>query len=182
MSDQDLGKKLVEEMEFESFPDEYKRITGLRLKQISRSERPDIVCLRSDGIEVGVELTKVIEDPDSRLWGRILDRQDYADPFDTAIRLQEAVYRKEEKRSRGRWYLPGHTILVLQLMDAPIEDVAPHLDEETIDEMSDTGFFEIWVADYTVHEAYGTVQLFGIKPRQWRGLHDHAWSGTKPYG
>ncbi|MEW6681641.1 MAG: hypothetical protein AB1451_01795 [Nitrospirota bacterium] len=182
MSDQELGKKLVEEMEFEPFPDEYRRITGLRLRQISRSERPDIVCLRSDGIEVGIELTKVMEDPESRMWGRILNRSDYADPVDAAIRLQEVVYRKEAKRSGGRWHLPDNIMLVLQLMDVPIEDVAPHLDEEIIDEMSGTGFFEIWVADYTVQEAYGTVQLFGIKPRQWRGLHNHAWSGMKPYG
>ena len=182
MADQNLGKKLVEEMQFEPFPDEYKRVTGLRLKQIGRNERPDIVCLRSDGIEIGVELTKVMEDPASRMWGRILDREDYANALDTAIRLQEAVYQKEEKRSCGHWYLPDSTILVLQLMDAPIEDVAPYLDVQIIDEISGTGFFEIWVADYTVHEAYGTVQLFGIKPRQWRGLHEHAWSGTKPYG
>lgn len=182
MSDQDLGKKLIEEMEFEPFPDEYERVTGLRLEQIGRSERPDLLCLRSDGIEVGIELTKVMEDPASRMWKRILDREEYADMFDTVIRLQEAVYQKEEKRSYGRWYLPTSTILVLQLMDAPIESVALHLDKQIIDEMSRTGFLEIWVADYTVREAYGTIQLFGIKPRQWLGLHDHVWSGTKPYG
>lgn len=182
MSDQDLGKKLVEEMDFEPLPDEYYRVTGLRLDLRARGERPDFLCSRSDGAKLGLELTKVMVDPESRFWLRTLKGEQYVDPVDTAVRLQEAVYRKDAKRALPDWNLPDRTVLVLQLMDTPIAEVAPHLDKQLLDEMSTTGFLEIWVADYTVRKAFATVQLFGIKPGKWRGLHPHAWEGTKPYG
>jgi hypothetical protein len=166
VSEADYGKKLVEEMELDPFLAEYSSVTGRALVQVGRSERPDFVCWDCEREEIGLELVKVM----------------FAGPVDTVIHLQEAVYRKEEKRREPDWLHPERNILVLQLMDVPIEEVASLLDTSILDELSGTGFLEIWVADYTVMEAFRTVQLFGIKPQEFRGLHNHRRSGTKPYG
>jgi len=71
---------------------------------------------------------------------------------------------------------------VLQLMDSSIDQVVSFLEKQVIKELNETGFFEIWLADYTILEAFGTVQLYGIKPEKWRGIHDHSRTGNKPYG
>jgi hypothetical protein len=62
------------------------------------------------------------------------------------------------------------------------EEMADYLSEDIMDEMAATGFREIWVADYSPMEPYGEIQLIGVKPRRWRGLHRHALYGTNPYG
>src|SRR5206468_8632345 len=109
--------------------------------------------------------------------------RDYADPGDAAIHLEEAICLKEKKRRRPDWKLPNCTILVVQIVDAPIQSVACFLDRQVLDELfSSAGFCEIWLADYTVAERFQTVQLFGIKPRRWQGLHDHLRTGSKHYG
>lgn len=182
MSDQDYGKKLVEEAELEAFLHEYRHVTGNDLQILARSERPDFICGTRDGAVVGVELTKVVEDPDTRSWRTIINKQDYADEMGTAIQLQELIYRKDAALSAPRWHLPDRTILVIQLMDSSLELVAPFLDEQVLEELCSTGFIEIWLADYTLIEPYGTVQLFGVKPKEWQGLHLHSRNGTKPYG
>lgn len=182
MSDQEYAKKLVEEADLEPFLPEYRLVTGLALHLIDCRERLDFVCRRSDGTELGIELCKVTVDPESRFCRRILDRQEYMEPTDTVMLLQELVYRKDAKRSSNGWALPNRTLLLLQLMELPVEELAPLLEEQILDELARTGFLEIWIADYTIREAYGTVQVFGIKPERWRGVHDHSMTGSKPYG
>jgi hypothetical protein len=98
------------------------------------------------------------------------------------LALQELVYRKDAKRASPEWTLPDRAMLVLQLMDYPIDEVAASLDQEVLREMCKTEFLEIWLADDTILDAYSTVQLFGIKPTEWQGLHPHSRAGTKPYG
>jgi hypothetical protein len=50
-------------------------------------------------------------------------------------------------------------------------------------ECAATGFTEIWLADLTTIDAFHTVQLFGVKPKEFVGLHAmrrlRSW---KPYG
>ena len=92
------------------------------------------------------------------------------------------VYRKEKKRSEPDWGYRDRTILVLMLVDSRVDEMEPFLDQEIIAEMNSTGFFEIWLADYTIREAYGTVRLYGVKPEKWQGLHNHSMTGNKPYG
>ena len=60
--------------------------------------------------------------------------------------------------------------------------MAEYLDDQLMDEMSETGFREIWICDYSLMDAYGTVQLIGVKPKRWRGSHPHRFYGRKPYG
>ena len=182
LSDQENGKKQVEEMELEPFLKEYKCITGLTLQLVDRSERPDFIAQRSDGTRLGIELSKIMRDPQSAFWARVLSGEGFADPVETTIHLQELVYRKDAKRSGSGWTLPECTVLVLQLMDSSIDQLVLFLDDQVIKELNETGFFEIWLADYTILEAFGTIQLYGIKPKRWQGLHNHSRTGNKPYG
>jgi len=182
LSDQEYGKKLVEEMDLEPFLKEYEWVTGLVLQLINRTERPDFIVQRSDRTQLGIELTKVMRDPESAFWARVLSGEEFADPVETAIHLQELIYRKDAKRSGSGWTLPDRTVLVLQLMDSSIDQVVLFLDDQVIKELNETGFFEIWLADYTILEAFGTIHLYGIKPEKWQGLHSHSRTGNKPYG
>ena len=38
------------------------------------------------------------------------------------------------------------------------------------------------LADSSPMDPYGTVQLIGVKPKRWRGVHPHRFYGRKPYG
>jgi hypothetical protein len=79
MSDQNVGKKMVEEMELEPFLSEYSRITGKVLEPIEAGERPDFILSDAEGRRVGVELVKAMLDPESSMWRRILDKLDFVD-------------------------------------------------------------------------------------------------------
>ena len=94
LSNQDIGKKAVEENDLEPFLKEYERITNFSLKIIERTERPDFIVQRSDGTQLGIELTKVMRDPESTFWARVLNGEEQADPIDTVIRLQELINLK----------------------------------------------------------------------------------------
>jgi hypothetical protein len=117
-----------------------------------------------------------------RRWDIILGREGLLHGQDAAILVQEAAYRKEKKRASAGWWHPKSTILVIQLIGSDGEQMAKHLDDELMDEMEETGFREIWIADYSPMEPHGTVQLIGVKPKRWRGPHPHRFDGMKPYG
>lgn len=182
MSESDNGKKLVEGMALELFLAEYQHITGRHIEDYVPSERPDFLCIDTAGDKFGIELVRVMLAPESLMWLRILKYEEFADPLDTYIRVQEAIDRKDYLRRTDGWSCPDNTVLVLQLMDSPIEAVAKFFCSEVIEVAEASGFSEIWVADYTVEEAYSTVQLYGIKPECYRGLHDRALGSSKPYG
>ncbi len=182
MSDQQQGKKFEEEIALELFNKEYKHITGLYFENIENSEQPDFIVYRSDGLKLGIELTKVMRDPESAFWDNVFKGEDFFDPLDSLLNLQILILAKDEKRSNLNWKLPNRTILLLQLMDSSLQQVFQMLDEKIIKELNSTGFFEIWVGDYTILEAYGTIQLCCIKPQIWQGLYNHINIGKKPYG
>ena len=46
----------------------------------------------------------------------------------------------------------------------------------------ETGFLEVWLADYTGIEAYGDIELFGLKPEKYWGFHERESPSLKPYG
>jgi hypothetical protein len=71
---------------------------------------------------------------------------------------------------------------VIQLIGSDGEEMAEYLDDQLMDEMAETGFREIWISDHSSVEPYGTVQLIGVKPKRWRGVHRHRFHGTEPYG
>lgn len=182
MSEKNYEKKLIEEEALNLFFAEYKHISGRRIESCVQSERPDFICVDTDGVSFGIELVRVMLDPESLSFLRILKSKEFADPFDTYIRMQEIIDRKDYLRQTSGWSYPENTVLVLQLMDAPIATVAKFICSEVENVAEATGFLEIWIADYTVEEAYSTVQLYGLKPECYLGLHDRTLGSTKPYG
>jgi hypothetical protein len=177
----DDGRKMVEAMALEPFLDEYKHVTGVELTALTASERPDFIC-RRQGRRVGLEVVRAMQHPVQRRWRMILGEDGQLDGLDAALLVQEAVYAKERKRASAGWQYPDRTILVVQLLGADGEETAEYLDDQLMHEMSATGFREIWIADYSPMEPYGTVQLVGVKPKRWRGAHRHRAYGMKPYG
>jgi hypothetical protein len=177
----DDGKKMVEREEAELFLAEYAHVTGVELTLVGAGERPDFVCEKR-GRRYGLELVKAMQDPGQRRDEVILGGDGRLHGLDAALLVQEAAYAKEVKRVSPGWRYPNSTILVIELIGSDGEEMAGYLDDQLMDEMGQTGFREIWVADYSPMEAYGTIQLIGIKPKRWRGPHQHQLYGTKPYG
>lgn len=181
-----LGDKLIEEDAVNHFIREYEQLTGLNLRLspgFLLTERPDFSALRSDGLELGIETTKIMRDPDSAFLDRSLFDLEFQKPEDAVHEIQRLVYSKEAKRCSSGWKYPDSTLLLLQLMDAEMDRVASCLDSEILDEMcQNTGLFEIWIADFTKLEPFGGVQLFGIKSEKWQGLHPLSTRSLKPYG
>jgi hypothetical protein len=173
----DDGKKMVEREDAWLFLEEYTHATGVEMTLVAVGERPDFAC-EKEGQRYGLELVKVMRNPVLRGLGG--DNQLHGQ--DAARMVQETVYAKEEKRASAGWHFPESTILVVQLVDSDGEELLDHLDNQLMDEMSETGFCEIWIADDSPMGPFGTVQLIGIKPECWRGLHRHSSYGMKPYG
>lgn len=175
-------KKDEEREALDYFLAEYEITTGNKLTVLHESESPDFLCANAAGKQIGVELVRAMKNPELMSWRRILDKLDYADSLDTWIRAQEAIHRKDERRQAPHWQTPLDTILVVQLVDCPIQEVADHIEDDLVAECAATGFSEIWLADYTKLEAFGTVQLYGLKPEKFRGLHERCYGSWKPYG
>jgi hypothetical protein len=177
----DDRRKMLERHAVEPFLAEYAYITGVELTLVGAGERPDFVC-QQRGRHFGLELVKVMQDPVQRRWDLIFGGDGHLHGLEAAILVQDKVYAKDRKRASPGWRYPESTILVIQLIGSDAEEMTGHLDDQLVDEMAETGFREIWIADYSPMESYGTVQLTGVKPQPWRGVHPHRFSETKPYG
>ncbi len=178
MSEQERWKKTREEMELERFLEAYKWTTGETLEVVKPSERPDFICVRPDGSRTGVELVKVIRDPESKWADEALSGRQYMQAGEAIDWVCAAVEEKGAKRQEQDWSCQESTILVVQLMDCPLSSLLYLL--ETVDSEAH-GFREIWIADYAGIERYGIVELFGLHPPEWRGHHER-YAGRKPYG
>jgi len=177
----DDGKKMVERDGLDSFLEEYVHVTGDELTLIAASERPDFACEKRRR-RYGLEVVQAMRSPVDRRWDVVMGRDDHLHGLDAAVLVQETLYRKEKKRASAGWLFPKSTILVIQLIGSDGEEMAEYLDDQLMDEMAGTGFKEIWISDHAPMEPYGTIQLIGIKPKRWRGVHRHRFYGTKPYG
>jgi hypothetical protein len=177
----DDGKKMVEREEAEYFLAEYAHVTGIELTLVGAGERPDFVCEKR-GRRYGLELVKAMRDPVQRECDIILGNDGQLHGLDAALLVQQAAYAKEKKRASSTWRYANSTILVIQLVGSDGEEMVGYLDDQLMNEMAATGFREIWIADYSPIEPYGTIQLIGVKPKRWRGLHHHQFYGAKPYG
>lgn len=179
MSDQDVGKKMVEQSELEHFIDAYEYITGQRLIIMHVGEKPDFLCKRENGSIVGIELTKVMRDPETAQADRILKRQDYMPDTDALNFVYEAVAKKAEKIAN---WSTKDIILVLQLTDCQLSALRNVFDDSLKKDFESYGFSEIWIADYTALDAYGDIELFGLYPSKWWGYHQRRNPQRKPYG
>jgi hypothetical protein len=175
----DDGKKMVEREEAEQFLYEYIHVTGIEMDLVAIGERPDFAC-EKEGQRYGLELVKVMKNPEIRRIDALFGDA-HLHGQDAAIMVQETVFAKEEKRSKPDWTFPDKTILVLQLVGSDGEELLEYLDDQLMEEISETGFCEIWIADDSTLGPYNNVQLIGIKPKKWRGLHRHSSYGKKEY-
>ncbi|MDI7260489.1 MAG: hypothetical protein QME90_11285 [Thermodesulfobacteriota bacterium] len=182
MSDQQIGKKEEERIRLHYFLDAYEEITGEELSIVANGERPDFICKRIDGLNMGVELTKVTRDPGSAVCDRILNRREYMDPFEALDRIYMAIERKNEQRAKGDWLFSDDTILVIQLMDCTLSGLEICLGQSLQGDFADTEFTEIWIADYTEVDIYRFIELFGLHPLKWWGYYPRPDFFRKPYG
>jgi hypothetical protein len=178
MSDNDLGKKLVEEEHLLQFLDAYKTVTGIALALRSRGESPDFICAYPSGELVGVELARSPHDYEIRAHDRIWT--DCTLPsFDLLASVTSIVDQKEQKRQSHRW---PNTILVVELLDYSFESLSWASDASLADDFSNTGFHEVWLADYSTFEPFGEIRLIGLYPLRVFGVHHQPALEGKPYG
>jgi hypothetical protein len=177
-SESERSKKMHEEIELDHFLEAYQWVMDERLQVMVARERPDFLCARPDGSIIGVELVKIVRDPESAFADEVLFGRERMKPDDALNRISDVVCRKEEKRRQSGWLHPESTILVVQLMDCPTANLAWGLAPENFDPH---GFEEIWLADFSEMEAYGTVELFGLYPEHLWGRYERTNVG-KPYG
>lgn len=182
MCDKEHGKKFCEEIDLDYFREAYADVTGEHLSGGRRTERPDFICTRDTGEEVGIELVKVMRDPESATWDLLIGKRESAEAAVTFDMLWYHADRKETKRKEPDWQLPESCMLVIQLMNCPLAEFASHIDESLAADFESLGWQEIWAADFTVLDAYGEVWLFGLYPKKWWGPHVGPSAGTKPYG
>ena len=182
ISDQQIGKKENERSDLSYFLDAYEWVTGEVLVELTTSESPDFICARSNGEEIGVELVRVMRDPEEAQFDRIIDKKLEADTQETLDRIFSLIEKKEQVRSKNYGLLANKTILVLQLCDCSLWSLIPFLIDDVREDFSHYGFLEIWLGDYTEIEAYRDIELFGLFPDQWWGYHQRQNPNRKPYG
>jgi hypothetical protein len=174
MSDQEIGKQMVEQEHLDLFVDAYERATGETL-EVGRSETPDFIGEDDEGRTVGVELTQLRFTNDERDMRRALGPE----PHDAWWRLLELTQQKKELLTKGRWPECQRKILVVMLIDATIDEVAAETDT---DRPEAGGFDEIWLADYSQVEAFRAVDLFAVAHPKLEGHFATGDQGQKPYG
>jgi hypothetical protein len=182
MSDQQMGKKETERIDLDYFIKAYEWTTGERLTEISSAECPDFICSLSSGENVGVELVRVMRDPEEAQFDKIINKKYEAEPQETLDRIFELIEKKDKSRSTnyGRWV--DKTILVLSLFDCSFWSLRQFLTEDIQKDFAKHGFIEVWLADYTGKEAYRDIELFGLFPAKWWGYHQRKNPYRKPYG
>jgi hypothetical protein len=174
-------KKEREQNSLDYFLEAYERVTGEMLEVLEAIERPDFVCMRETGIKVGVELVNVRRShPKDILYGRIVEKLDFMSPEHALEMIQSVGVNKEKKRNGLDWKLPEATILLIELWDIPLAQIASFISPAIIPDLYSTGFEEIWLTDFTGLGAYGDVELFCIRPEDWAGYHRRMYQ--KPYG
>jgi len=178
MSDNDLGKKLVEEEHLFQFLDAYETVTDVALTIRSRRESPDFICALPSGGLVGVELARSPHDYEMAVHDRIWADRTLAS-FDLLASVSSIIAVKEHKRQSQRW---PNTILVVELLDYSFESLAWTSDSSRADDFSDTGFHEIWLADHSTIDPFGELRLIGLYPSRIFGIHHQPALEGKPYG
>lgn len=174
-------KKEKEQEALNYFLDAYESITGEGLEVLAATERPDFICVRKNGKQVGIELVKVRRGhPNDALWDRIIEKQDFMSLERALEMIQRVANEKEEKRKEPDWKLSESAILIIELRDIPLAGIRNCISNEILPDLFSLGFEEVWLADFSALEAYDNVELFCILPEERRGYYSR---GTqKPYG
>jgi hypothetical protein len=172
--DNENGKKHIERDELCYFMDAYNHSQDKELLPVGVSEAPDFICQRADGSIIGVELTKIIRDLDTKFIDSFTSKE-----YMNGLGALDMIYDALEKKKRLG---SNKIILVLQLFDCPLDELMPFLDESLQDNFVSYGFGEIWLADFTGIEAYGDIELFCLHPLECWGYYKRLHPNRKPYG
>ena len=191
MSDKEYGKKEYERMVFEHFEAGYAAITDRDVSGAESSESPDFIT-ELEGIETGVEVAEVPYARNSNPRGHSLGPFDPIDPFPfDPFDYWAEVWRIADQKnqtyvSQNKFTIP--IILVLYSGSPPLFDVSRIL-ESTVcyEDFDGVEFSEVWVMD--VSDEYCSIgdprrppDMWGLKPKQWRGFHRYGWWDRKPFG
>jgi len=173
--------KHEEERFLELFLSARESATGQRMKMKKAQERPDFICVSSDGIDVGVEITRIAYDHSAHEMKRVMEEDIAIDNMDLFYSAYASAERKAMAKKEEDWSLSKSTILVLQLVEGSRIHQWPTTSELS-EEFSSLGFLEIWLADHATVEPFGAVSLYGIFPPQIWGLNGQRYLYGKPYG
>jgi hypothetical protein len=159
----------------------YPGATGERLEFVDSCDAPDAVCRRPDGTLVGIEHTRVRRSPEKARWEVILDRRDEMDIAETIDEIERLIFRKAELR---KTFKTGRTILLVAIYESDFSLAAALASNIPIEDLVDTGFDEIWLADFKgIRDgAHREVRLFGLYPEEFRVVSDRSMFDQKPYG
>jgi hypothetical protein len=176
-----MFKHIDEAQQFIHFQLAYEDVTGEPLEYVRKSERPDFICKRDNGTLVGVEFTLAMRDRESSFADDVLGGVRYMDSADAVLTVGGAIWSKARKLAEPDWQLPHSSILVVSIPDSPLSEIAHEFDSSLRQEFAETGFSEIWLADHSGMEAFGSIELFGLVPAKWWGYHQRH-QGMKPFG
>ena len=180
-SDRERTKKETEREALLLFLDAYVQVTGQPLDIIEDGENPDFICIRPSGSEVGVELVQITIGPIQMHWEGVFNGTTELEPFVAQELIYTNITRKEDARAKRYVHRVKTCILILQLIDTSLYAIQHTLDGLQ-DDFMDHGFTEIWISDYSSLDAYGNVELYGLYPRKYWGLHERPNHDSKPYG
>ena len=94
-------RKQLETTDLEFFLAAYRESTGRYVVEANPSERPDFICRINNNREVGIELTKIVREPETAFWQRILYGRDYLDASDLPEKIIGVIEKKSPKCSDG---------------------------------------------------------------------------------
>jgi hypothetical protein len=180
-SDQDNAKKAHEQYLAEYFIEARSDAIGSTLHILHGDENPDFVCSDDKGARIGLEVAQVTRGPIDSFWARILNGEIELDPFDAGAMIYSLIERKELARQERYSKKVDRCILMLALVNAPLDRLFVAL-EGLEDDFSSHGFEEVWLVDYSGLDAYRNVELFGLHPAANWGHHERPNAHTKPYG
>lgn len=180
-SDKDLAKKAHEHYLADYFIDARTDATGLVLNIIHVDENPDFICSDDEGKPIGLEVVQVTRGPIDSLWARLLDGQIELDPFDASAKICSLIQRKEVARRERYAMKVDRCILMLALVNSPLDRLFVALDGLQND-FSSHGFDEVWLVDYSGIDAYHHAEIFGLFPASIWGHYERPNAHTKPYG
>jgi hypothetical protein len=161
-----MFRRISEEDQIRMFLDIYREATGESLTLLANRDRPDFLCRRQTGDDVGVEVTIVTRPPHESFFEDALNGVRTMDADEASAMIFDQAQRKDILRNSPGWHLPNNCILLLSIPNCLLSDLSEVLLAE---DFQDNGFEEIWIADHTDIEEYGEIELFGIKPLKYWG-------------
>ena len=177
--DWSTAKKEEEWEALSHFMDAYRLITGETFDDIDASETPDFLAQDAQGKIVGIELTQIKTSPEEMFLRRVIENQEWMTDEGGLLHLLNRMHSKEQKLQKGNWATCERRILIIQLVDYPLSEMA-FFDFET--ELPTPGSFtEIWLVDYTTIDAFAGVDLFALVHPTLKGEFPTATKDRKPF-